>query len=154
MADPGDPQRGKRLAGQILLILGCALAALALVGMFAQGLAFMSRTELTGGLLGILLVCGIPAIIGAILMQRAGPAPTVVAAPGAKRPMTALRIIFAVFAALLMLFSGGCALLFIGSSVMSPQNGFAEVPIVALLAGPPFLAGMVIWLLAVKAGRT
>ena len=154
MADGGDdPHRGRRLTGQILEILGCVFAALSVVGMLAQGGSGIPMQELLVGLLGGLIICGIPVVIGAYLVKGAGPAPPVVI--GERPKMTALRIIFAAFASLLMIFSGGCGLVFLYSWLANPSpDAFVGWQIVALFAIPPFLAGMLVWWLAVKAGRS
>ncbi len=57
-----------------------------------------------------------------------------------------LSVFFAAAALLVMLFSGGCALLFLAN-----QDGlYVTWQAVAVVAGPPFALGLIVWLLARK----
>ena len=150
-----DPGRARLLAGQVLVISGCAIAAFAAIGMVLAGWP-IAGGELLAGLLGALVLCGIPVIAGAILIKRAGPAPANPApvAAGDKPPLTALRMIFAVFAVLLMLFAGGCAMMFGVIGLASADNAERGIGImIAIFAIAPLLAGALVWWLAVKRGR-
>lgn len=62
-----------------------------------------------------------------------------------KKPIGVLRGIAAAIGIIVMLLSGGCAVIFAGSGV--------DPNIVSSYAGPPFLIGLAIWWLAVKVGR-
>jgi hypothetical protein len=65
-----------------------------------------------------------------------------------------LRLIFAAAALLTMLFSGGCSLLFLAS--LSGQSGgeqYVNLPLILLFGGPPFLVGLLVWLLAMRRRR-
>ncbi len=72
-----------------------------------------------------------------------------------KPRLTVIRWIFAIIGALIMIFAGGCSLYafwVLTGPDMSERLANA-LGIVALFGGIPFLAGLLIWWLAVKAGR-
>jgi uncharacterized membrane protein YdbT with pleckstrin-like domain len=140
------PDRGRRLWGTVLIVLAVILAFLAIIGGFLTG---YPMTDLVTVLLVLSVLCGIPAAIGAFLVKGANAAQP--EEPGEVPPMSMVRIVFAVVGALVMLFSGGCALMFVPEALRG--GGYADWPAIALFAGPPFLAGLLIWWLAAKAGR-
>src|SRR5437764_14546289 len=91
-----------------------------------------------------------------ILRRRADPSPmTTSALPGQLDPLSGVSIFFAVVCVLIMLFSGSCTLLFLGSFLLETQGGenYVTAPVILILGGPPFLVGLAIWLLALRAGR-
>lgn len=57
-----------------------------------------------------------------------------------------LAVFFAAFALLVMLFSGGCGLLFLANA----DGLYVTWQTVAVIAGPPFAVALIIWLLARK----
>ena len=63
---------------------------------------------------------------------------------------SALRLIFAAFAILTVLFSGGCGGIFFASWIADgmPTNGYVGWEIIAVLSLPPLLLGMLVWWLA------
>ena len=71
--------------------------------------------------------------------------PTPPSSPAPKKPIGVLRGIAATIGIIIMLLSGGCAVIF-ASSGLDPN-------ILKVYAGPPFLVGLAIWWLAVKVGR-
>ncbi len=75
--------------------------------------------------------------------------------PPAKPKLTVIRWIFAIFGALIMLFTGGCSLLLLGDLASRGKwnDQYVSVEIIAVIGGVPFLAGLLIWWLAVKVGR-
>ena len=106
--------------------------------------------------IGTALIAGLPFVIGLILLRKAGPAPlSTPAAPGQLAPLSGIRIFFVVVAVLIMLFSGGCTLLFLGSMLFASQgpDNYVTAPVVLIFGGPPFVIGLVILLLAIRAGR-
>jgi hypothetical protein len=72
----------------------------------------------------------------------------------AKKPFGPLRLFFAIVGGLTMLVSGGCS---IGLLPDAMRSGGGELHIdqyaVMVFGGVPFLIGLVIFLLALKAGR-
>lgn len=59
-----------------------------------------------------------------------------------------LRLIFAAVALLTILFSGGCGLLFL----VNADGQYVTWETVAVIAGPPFAAGLLVWWLAMRRG--
>lgn len=57
-----------------------------------------------------------------------------------------IRLVFAAAALLTVLFSGGCALLFL----MNQDGTYVNVPVVSVIAGPPFAVGLLVWWLAMR----
>ena len=51
-----------------------------------------------------------------------------------------------------MLFSGGCALVFVPEALHA-RNAYVDWATIGVLSVPPFLGGLLIWWLAAKAGR-
>ena len=75
-----------------------------------------------------------------------------------KPRLTAIRWIFAISGALIMIFAGGCAVLY--SAFMVPvtiasggEQTLYVLFITLVFGGIPFLIGLLIWWLAVKRGR-
>lgn len=60
-----------------------------------------------------------------------------------------LRIVFGAAALLTMLFSGGCGLLFL----INQDGLYVTWEAVAVLAGPPFAIGLLVWWLAMRRGN-
>lgn len=75
--------------------------------------------------------------------------------PPEKPKLTVIRWFFAVIGSLIMLFCGGCSLLILGDLASRGRwaDNYVSVEIVLLIGGVPFLAGLLIWWLAVKVGR-
>jgi hypothetical protein len=65
---------------------------------------------------------------------------------------SALRLIFAAFAILTVLFSGGCGGVFFASWIADgmPSNGYVGWEIIAVLSLPPLLVGLLVWWLAMR----
>ena len=63
-----------------------------------------------------------------------------------KRPMSFMRWVFAIFGALIMVFTGGCALIL-------GFNAPGVLGVFILISAIPFLIGWGIWWAAVKRGR-
>ncbi|MCB1434058.1 MAG: hypothetical protein KDK75_16635 [Alphaproteobacteria bacterium] len=59
-----------------------------------------------------------------------------------------LRLIFGAAALLTMLFSGGCGLLFLANM----DGQYVTWQVIATLAGPPFVIGLLVWWLAMRRG--
>jgi hypothetical protein len=59
---------------------------------------------------------------------------------------SALRLIFGAAALLIMLFSGGCGLLFLANM----DGQYVTWGVVAMFAVPPFVVGAVVWLIAMR----
>lgn len=57
-----------------------------------------------------------------------------------------LRLIFGAVALLTMLFSGGCGLLFLANM----DGQYVTLGMVAMFALPPFVIGLVVWLIAMQ----
>ena len=82
-----------------------------------------------------------------------------VSASPPKPKLTAIRWIFAIIGALVMVFAGGCSilysgfLLFVAAGADGGKHALGALTFVVLIGGIPFLAGLGIWWLAVKAGR-
>ena len=74
---------------------------------------------------------------------------------GRKPKLTVIRWIFAIIGSLIMLFSGGCSLVFLGDLISRGRwaDNYISVDMVLVIGGLPFLLGLLIWWLAVKAGR-
>lgn len=159
---PTDPKRIQRALGHGLVLLGIIIAALTAIGSIPQ-FAYRPFVEVLPDLvevfIGLAIFGGLPILLGRYLMKRAGPAPAqTLAVAGQRQPMGAMRLVFAIFGALIMLFSGGCGLVFLGSYIadLGRQGGSASYvgwEVILLFAGPPFLAGLLIWWLAARVGR-
>jgi hypothetical protein len=67
-----------------------------------------------------------------------------------KRPLGVLRGLAAALGILIMVLTGGCALLIAGGGGISISN---LGPVVLIYAGPPFLIGLAIFLAATRGGR-
>src|SRR6185295_15481463 len=77
---------------------------------------------------------------------------------GKYQKMSALRLVFAIIGGLIMLFAGGCTLLFLvgyihDSMTRSGGEQYVNIPAILTIGGPPFLIGLGIWFLAARAGR-
>ena len=72
-----------------------------------------------------------------------------------KPKLTVIRWIFAIMGSLIMLFCGGCTLLFLGDLLSRGvwRYQYVDGTTVLLIGGFPFLLGLLIWWLAVKVGR-
>jgi hypothetical protein len=87
------------------------------------------------------------------------PDPAPPAAPsGGRPPLTPIRLIFAIIGGLIMLFTGGCTLLFLAGYVhdeltRSGGEQYVNIPVILTVGGPPFLLGLLVWYLAARAGR-
>jgi protein-S-isoprenylcysteine O-methyltransferase Ste14 len=57
-----------------------------------------------------------------------------------------LRLIFAAAALLTVLFSGGCGLLFLANM----DGQYVTWQVIATLAGPPFIIGLLVWWLSMR----
>ena len=66
-----------------------------------------------------------------------------------------LRLIFASFAILTVLFSGGCGSLFLFSWIADgmSSNNYIGWEIIAVLSLPPLLVGLLVWWLAMRRKR-
>jgi hypothetical protein len=66
--------------------------------------------------------------------------------------LSALRLIFASFAILTVLFSGGCGGLFLFSWIADGMrsNNYVGWEIIAILSLPPLLVGLLVWWLAMR----
>lgn len=64
--------------------------------------------------------------------------------------LSAIRWIFAIFGILIMVFSGGCAMVFYTAFW---NGGFADSFVIMMFAGPAFLTGLLLWWLAAMVGR-
>jgi cyanate permease len=67
-------------------------------------------------------------------------------AAAGKARHSGLRLIFAAAALLVMLFSGGCSLLFLAHM----DGAYVTLPAILVIGGPPFLAGLLVWWLAIR----
>ena len=65
---------------------------------------------------------------------------------------SSLRLIFASFAILTVLFSGGCGGIFLASWIADgmPSNGYVGWEIIAVLSLPPLLVSLLVWWLAMR----
>ena len=65
---------------------------------------------------------------------------------------SSLRLIFASFAILTVLFSGGCGGIFLFSWIADgmPSNGYVGWEIIAVLSLPPLVVGLLVWWLAMR----
>ena len=72
-----------------------------------------------------------------------------------KPKLSVIRWIFAIIGGLIMLFCGGCSLVFLGDLALKGRwaDNYVSVDAVLSIGGLPFLLGLLIWWLAVKAGR-
>ena len=150
----GDPHRGKRVAGQILVYVGIVFGIFSLLGFLFSGA--WTGSDALSAMLGTALIAGMPLAIGLFILRKAGDAPPLAATPpGQLAPLSGVRIFFVVVAALIMLFSGGCTLLFLGSMLFasSGPDNYVTAPVVLIFGGPPFIAGLIALLIALKAGR-
>ena len=66
-----------------------------------------------------------------------------------KPKLTVVRWIFVVLGCLIMVFCGGCMLIFV-EHLIGTQNGWV---VLFMFGGIPFLVGLLILFLAVKVGR-
>jgi len=66
-----------------------------------------------------------------------------------KKPLGVLRGIAAALGIIIMVLTGGCALLIAGGGGLSGD----DFELVLIYAGPPFLVGLVIFLAATRLGR-
>ena len=65
-----------------------------------------------------------------------------------------IRLVFAAAAALVMLFSGGCSLIFLASMSQSSRGEqYVNLPVIMVLGGPPFLVGVLVWWLVMRRKR-
>jgi len=66
--------------------------------------------------------------------------------------LSTLRLIFASFAILTVLFSGGCGGLFLFSWIADgmSRNNYISWEIIAVLSLPPLLVGLLVWWLAMR----
>ena len=66
--------------------------------------------------------------------------------------LSALRLIFASFAILTVLFSGGCGGIFLIGWIADgmPSSGYVGWEIIAVLSLPPMLVGLLVWWLAMR----
>jgi hypothetical protein len=62
------------------------------------------------------------------------------------------RLIFAAIAALTVLFSGGCSLVFLSSWIANGTraNDYVTWEAIAILGGPPLVIGILVWWLAMR----
>lgn len=67
-------------------------------------------------------------------------------AAGGKSRHSSLRLILASFGLLLLLFSGGCSLLF----GLNADGTYVTWQAVTVIGGPPIVAGFLIWFLATR----
>jgi hypothetical protein len=153
--DPSrDPHRGKRLAGQTLVSIGALVAILYVLGFILNG--GWAGADLVEGLIGGAVIAGVPLLAGYLLLRNAGPRPQLPSlVPGQVAPMSGLRVFFVVTGVLIMLFAGGCTLLFLGSFLFDSSGApsYVTVPVVLIFGGPPLAVGLAILLVALKAGR-
>lgn len=65
---------------------------------------------------------------------------------------SSLRLIFAAFAMLTILFSGGCGSIFLIGWIAdgAPSSGYVTWEIIAVLSSPPLLIGFFVWWLAMR----
>ncbi len=63
-----------------------------------------------------------------------------------------IRLIFAAGAMLLMIFAGGCSAIFLFSWLAdgASSSGYVTWQAVAVLGGPPFLVGLLVWWLSMR----
>jgi hypothetical protein len=68
---------------------------------------------------------------------------------------SSLRLVFASFAILTVLFSGGCGSLFLFSWIADgmSSNNYIGWEIIAVLSLPPLLVGLLVWWLAMRRER-
>jgi hypothetical protein len=59
---------------------------------------------------------------------------------------SAIRLVFAAAALLIMLFAGGCSLVFLASM----DGTYVSIPAILTIGGPPFVAGLVMWWLSMR----
>ena len=86
------------------------------------------------------------------------PVPPPVVAARERPRLTPIRLIFAIIGGLIMLFAGGCTLLFLVGYVhdeltRSGGEQYVNIPVILTFGGPPFLVGLGVWYLAARAGR-
>ncbi|MEM7426076.1 MAG: hypothetical protein AAF441_08270 [Pseudomonadota bacterium] len=74
---------------------------------------------------------------------------------GEKPKLSVVRWTFAVIGSLIMLFCGGCSLVFLADLASRGRwaDNYVSVDMVLFIGGIPFLFGVLIWWLAVKVGR-
>ena len=63
-----------------------------------------------------------------------------------------IRLMFAAAAMLLMIFSGGCSAIFLWGWIAdgAPSSGYVTWEAIAVLGGPPFAAGLIVWWLSMR----
>ena len=79
--------------------------------------------------------------------------------PSSPPKLSAIRWVFAIIGVLIMVFAGGCAvlysgfMLFVAAAADDGKHALGALVFAAVFGGAPFLAGLGIWWLAVKRGR-
>ena len=75
--------------------------------------------------------------------------------PAARTRLGPLRLVFAIIGGLIMLVSGGCSLALLPAALRASGGGelYIDQYTVVVFGGLPFLVGLSILLLALKAGR-
>jgi hypothetical protein len=63
------------------------------------------------------------------------------------------RLVIAAAAAIVMLFSGGCSLIFMAELFQGMGQQYFDIWVVLIVGGIPFLVGLLIWWLALRRGR-
>jgi len=71
--------------------------------------------------------------------------------PAPRKPLGVLRGIAAALGIIIMVLTGGCALILVGISFQSIRTD--DLELVLIYAGPPFLVGLAIFLAATRLGR-
>ena len=68
---------------------------------------------------------------------------------------SSLRLIFASFAILTVLFSGGCGGIFLFSWIADgmPHNNYVGWEVITVLSLPPLLVGLLVWWLAMRRAK-
>ena len=63
-----------------------------------------------------------------------------------------IRLVFAAAAMLLMVFAGGCSAIFLFGWLAegAPSTGYVTWEAVAVLGGPPFALGLLVWWLSMR----
>ncbi len=63
-----------------------------------------------------------------------------------------IRLVFAAAAMLLTIFAGGCSLVFLYAWIAdgAPSNNYVSWQAIAMLGGPPFLVGLIVWWLSMR----
>jgi hypothetical protein len=83
-----------------------------------------------------------------------GQTPAPLASPP-RKPLGPLRLFFTIAGSLIMLVSGSCSIAIMPDALKSNGGGELHIDeyVVMVFGGVPFLVGLIIVLLAVKAGR-